>query len=31
VLHKRGTMALVGLPPGDFALPIFVMRIADAE
>ncbi len=23
MLHKRGTMALVGLPPGDFALPIF--------
>ena len=21
--HKRGTMSLVGLPPGDFALPIF--------
>ncbi|MDB5849733.1 MAG: adh [Rhodoferax sp.] len=25
MLHKRGTMALVGLPPGDFALPIFDM------
>lgn len=23
MLHKRGTMTLVGLPPGDFALPIF--------
>ncbi len=23
MLKKRGTMALVGLPPGDFALPIF--------
>lgn len=23
MLRKRGTMALVGLPPGDFALPIF--------
>ncbi len=23
MLHKRGTMAMVGLPPGDFALPIF--------
>ena len=23
MLHKRGTMALVGLPPGDFAFPIF--------
>ena len=23
--HKRGTMSLVGLPPGDFALPIFDM------
>ncbi|HVI88802.1 MAG TPA: alcohol dehydrogenase AdhP [Dongiaceae bacterium] len=23
MLHKRGTMALVGLPPGDFDLPIF--------
>lgn len=23
MLHKRGTMSLVGLPPGDFALPIF--------
>ena len=23
MLHKRGTMAFVGLPPGDFALPIF--------
>lgn len=23
MLHKRGTMALVGLPPGDFGLPIF--------
>ena len=23
MLHKRGTMALVGLPPGDFPLPIF--------
>lgn len=21
VLHRRGTMSLVGLPPGDFALP----------
>jgi propanol-preferring alcohol dehydrogenase len=21
--HKRGTMSLVGLPPGDFPLPIF--------
>jgi len=25
MLHKRGTMSLVGLPPGDFALPIFDM------
>jgi alcohol dehydrogenase, propanol-preferring len=25
MLHKRGTMAMVGLPPGDFALPIFDM------
>jgi propanol-preferring alcohol dehydrogenase len=25
MLHKRGTMALVGLPPGDFPLPIFDM------
>lgn len=23
MLHKRGTMALVGLPPGSFELPIF--------
>ena len=23
MLHKRGTMSMVGLPPGDFALPIF--------
>ena len=23
MLRKRGTMSLVGLPPGDFALPIF--------
>ena len=23
MLHKRGTMAMVGLPPGDFGLPIF--------
>jgi alcohol dehydrogenase, propanol-preferring len=23
VLHKRGTMSLVGLPPGSFDLPIF--------
>jgi propanol-preferring alcohol dehydrogenase len=23
MLHKRGTMALVGLPPGEFGLPIF--------
>ncbi|RTL33484.1 MAG: alcohol dehydrogenase AdhP [Burkholderiales bacterium] len=23
LLHKRGTMSMVGLPPGDFALPIF--------
>jgi propanol-preferring alcohol dehydrogenase len=23
MLHKRGTMSLVGLPPGDFDLPIF--------
>jgi propanol-preferring alcohol dehydrogenase len=23
MLHKHGTMSLVGLPPGDFALPIF--------
>lgn len=23
MLHKRGTMALVGLPPGNFDLPIF--------
>ncbi len=23
MLHKRGTMSLVGLPPGDFSLPIF--------
>ena len=23
MLHKRGTMSLVGLPPGDVALPIF--------
>ena len=23
MLHKRGTMSLVGLPPGDFPLPIF--------
>jgi len=23
MLHKRGTMALLGLPPGEFALPIF--------
>lgn len=25
MLHKRGTMSLVGLPPGDFAMPIFDM------
>jgi alcohol dehydrogenase, propanol-preferring len=25
MLHKRGTMSLVGLPPGDFPLPIFDM------
>jgi alcohol dehydrogenase, propanol-preferring len=25
MLHKRGTMSLVGLPPGDFDLPIFDM------
>ena len=25
MLHKRGTMALVGLPPGNFELPIFDM------
>jgi len=25
MMHKRGTMSLVGLPPGDFALPIFDM------
>ncbi|MDM0076664.1 alcohol dehydrogenase AdhP [Variovorax sp. J2P1-59] len=25
MLHKRGTMAMVGLPPGDFSLPIFDM------
>jgi alcohol dehydrogenase, propanol-preferring len=25
MLHKRGTMAMVGLPPGDFPLPIFDM------
>lgn len=25
MLHKRGTMSLVGLPPGDFGLPIFDM------
>ncbi|CAN7758915.1 alcohol dehydrogenase AdhP [Variovorax sp. LjRoot84] len=25
MLHKRGTMSMVGLPPGDFALPIFDM------
>jgi propanol-preferring alcohol dehydrogenase len=23
MLHKRGTLSMVGLPPGDFALPIF--------
>jgi propanol-preferring alcohol dehydrogenase len=23
MLHKRGTMSLVGLPPGAFELPIF--------
>jgi propanol-preferring alcohol dehydrogenase len=23
MLHKRGTMSMVGLPPGDFPLPIF--------
>ncbi len=23
MLHKRGTMSIVGLPPGDFTLPIF--------
>jgi propanol-preferring alcohol dehydrogenase len=23
MLHKRGTMSLVGLPPGTFELPIF--------
>jgi propanol-preferring alcohol dehydrogenase len=23
MLRKRGTMSMVGLPPGDFALPIF--------
>ena len=23
MLHKRGTMSLVGLPPGEFGLPIF--------
>jgi propanol-preferring alcohol dehydrogenase len=23
MLHKRGTMSLVGLPPGDYGLPIF--------
>jgi len=23
MLHKRGTMSLVGLPPGGFELPIF--------
>ena len=23
MLHKRGTMSLVGPPPGDFPLPIF--------
>ena len=23
MLHKRGTMVIVGLPPGEFALPIF--------
>ena len=23
MLHKRGTLSLVGLPPGDFLLPIF--------
>jgi propanol-preferring alcohol dehydrogenase len=23
MLHKRGTMSLVGLPPGSFDLPIF--------
>lgn len=23
MLHKRGTLSLVGLPPGDFGLPIF--------
>lgn len=23
MLHKRGTMALIGLPPGNFELPIF--------
>ncbi|MBS1159261.1 MAG: Zn-dependent alcohol dehydrogenase [Proteobacteria bacterium] len=25
MLHKRGTMALIGLPPGNFELPIFDM------
>ncbi|MBA2963803.1 MULTISPECIES: alcohol dehydrogenase AdhP [Ramlibacter] len=25
MLHKRGTMSMVGLPPGDFPLPIFDM------
>ncbi|PTT85742.1 zinc-dependent alcohol dehydrogenase [Pelomonas sp. HMWF004] len=25
MLHKRGTLSLVGLPPGDFPLPIFDM------
>lgn len=25
MLRKRGTMSMVGLPPGDFALPIFDM------
>lgn len=25
MLHKRGTMSLVGLPPGGFELPIFDM------
>jgi propanol-preferring alcohol dehydrogenase len=23
MLHKRGTMTLLGLPPGEFGLPIF--------
>jgi len=23
MLHKRGTMSLIGLPPGEFAVPIF--------